>query len=265
MPALDPLIQHAAPFLLVLFRIAGMFVFTPLIGGASVPMVARALFAFSLAVAVYPSVPAETTALPDLDLVSYVPLMFTEVLIGAVIGLIASLPLIATQMAGHLMGYQMALGLAQAYNPDLDVEGSAISQILYYLALASFLTLGGLDGVFAALLATFDTVRVGAFGVDLVPLDLFTGLLAGSFELAIRLSAPVVGIVMLMLVAMGFMMKTMPQINILSVGFAAKIMGGLTMLLFILVVVDRVLADEIARVSGLLMEWASSLGEAPGG
>ena len=103
----------AIPFMLVLARITGIFLLTPVLSSASIPRRYKALLAVTLSAAVFPLAQQSglssdiVTSLPALALV-----LFSELLIGFVIGLIASMPLIAVQMAGFLMGYQMGLGLA---------------------------------------------------------------------------------------------------------------------------------------------------------
>jgi flagellar biosynthesis protein FliR len=58
------------------------------------------------------------------------------------------------------------------------------------------------------------------------------------------------------LVAMGFLMKTMPQINILSVGFAIKIVVGLTILAATLYAIDEVVVDELSGIIDHVLRWS---------
>lgn len=259
---IEPLLPHTVPFLLVLSRLLGVFVFTPLLTSASLPRMVKVMVALAFTAAVYPTVASRLTPTPEPDLVVLAPLMLTEVMIGATIGMLASLPLIMLQMGGYIMGYQMGLALAQAYNPELDTQSGVLGQLLYFLGMAAFVTMGGLELVFLSLLRTFDSVPIGAFSADVMPLDLFVGLLDAGFGFALRIAAPVLAVVVMILVAMGFVMKTMPQINIMSVGFAMKIMAGLATLLAIIYVVDQVTGEEIERVLMLIARWSGSPGGA---
>ncbi|MEZ6318027.1 MAG: flagellar biosynthetic protein FliR [Phycisphaerales bacterium] len=256
----QPLLPHVTPFLLVLSRLLGVFVFTPLLSSASMPRQVRVMIAVSFTAAVYPTIAARLAPIPELSLVVLAPLMLTEVMIGVVIGMIASLPLIMLQMGGYIMGYQMGLALAQAYNPELDTESGVMGQLLFFLGMAAFVTLGGFELVFLSLLRTFDSVPLGAFAADVMPLEIFVGLLDAGFGFALRIAAPVLAVVIMILVAMGFIMKTMPQINIMSVGFAMKIMAGISTLLAVIVVVNQVTGEEIERVLMLVAQWSASPG-----
>ena len=58
-------------------------------------------------------------------------------------------------------------------------------------------------------------------------------LLDGAFEMLLRCSLPVLTIVLAQTILMGFLGRSVPQINILSVGFLVRIPIGL--LVFVLV------------------------------
>lgn len=253
------------PFMLVLTRITGIFVFTPLISSESIPRRYKALLAVTLAAAVFPM--AKQATLPistTLDLPTLGIILFSELLVGVVIGLIASMPIIAVQMGGFLMGYQMGLGLAQTFNPEMEGSDGVVNQLMFTLGISVYLTAGGLELILVALLSTFENVPTGSFSSQDIPLDLIVGMINSGIDLAIRLAAPVMGVIMLSLIAMGFVMKTMPQINILSVGFAAKILSGLSILMVALGAINIVIHDEILASLEMLIIWAQSIGQSGG-
>lgn len=252
----------AIPFMLVLTRITGIFVFTPLLSSMSMPMRFKALLAVTLSAAAFPM--AEQATLPAqmvMDLPTIGIIMFSELLIGISIGLIASMPLVAVQMAGFLMGYQMGLSLAQTYNPEMEGNDGVINQLLFTMGIAVYISAGGIDMILVALLGSFENVPTGAFGADDVPIDMIVGLINSGIELAMRLAAPVLAVIVLSLISMGFVMKTMPQINILSVGFAAKIMAGLTILMVSLGAINAVIHEETLVGLTELISWTESLGQ----
>lgn len=259
MPSLEPILPHVLPLMMVVIRLTGLFIFTPMLSSGSVPFQFRALLAFMFALAIYPFVPPiPFTA--SLDLVQLVPLLFAELLVGAAIGLIASLPLLAVQMGGYLMGYQIGLSLAESFNPELDANGSVTGDLLFYMAAFIFISIGGLDILFATLAESFHTAPVGLFAAGDLPLETLLAVLSSGFELAVRVATPVMIVVAMLMIAMGFVMKTMPQINIMSIGFAAQIIAGLTILLVSLTVIATVATDELHAMLETLGVWVRSLG-----
>ena len=262
MPTLDPIVPHVLPLMLVVARLTGLFVFTPLLNSSTVPIRFRALLAFMFGVALYSGAPP----IPEhawIDTVQLVPLLFAELLIGMVIGLIAAMPIYALQMGGYIMGYQMGLALAESFNPVLNTNGSVIGQALFLFAVFVFIAAGGLDIVFLSLAESLRTAPIGMFAVPDIPLDAFVGIFSSGFELALRISTPILAAVSMSQVAMGLVMKTMPQINIMSVGFAVQIVTGLLVLTLLLHIIGEVATDEIDMVMNALSDWVASLAPRP--
>lgn len=259
MPGIEAILDHVVPFLLVVMRMAGLFVFAPLIASPIFNTKFRVLLAVMMSLALYPTLPTSAQVPPDVDLFMLVPLAFSEIMIGLAIGLMSLMPLIAMEIAGMLMGYQMGLTLARAFNPEAQTQGNILGRFLFFIALAAFLDLGGLEVLFLSLAETFEHVPAGAFSVDQTPVVLFVGIVTSGYEIALRVASPVACVIMLQTISMGFIMKTMPQVNILSVGFALKIVSGIVMLAASVLVIDELAYEHIAHVLGLIMEWSESL------
>jgi flagellar biosynthetic protein FliR len=174
-------------------------------------------------------------------------------------GFLAALPIHALDLSGFLIGHQMGLGLARVYNPELETDTDSTGQLIMYMGLGAFVAIGGLEVLFLSLADTFRFVPLGQ-GVAQAPLDLVVGLIGSGFELALRVAAPVLCIIFLLMIAMGFVTKTMPQINIMSVGFTVKILAGIAMLAVSLTAMQQATAEEIQRVLRLAVGWAKGLG-----
>lgn len=255
-------IEQFGPWLLVFNRVLGVFMFTPLLASNIVPMRFKVLLGSAFAVGVYGFLPSPVREMPDASLAGHAAMMFGELMIGACIGFIAGLPLVAMEMAGQLMGHQMALSLAQAYNPELEANLNSVGSLLFFLGISAFVMMGGPETVLMILTDTFEVLPIGGFDASQTPVDLVLGVLTTGSEIAIRVSAPTIGIIMASMVAMGFLMKTMPQLNVLSVGFAVYIVGGLLMLLFALFSINDALAGFIDQTLVQAGDWARSLGPA---
>ncbi len=269
------ILDHAIPFLLVLFRLSGLFVFAPAISGSVVPAQARVLLCLMLAVGMYPTVQhaAGNLNAHDFDLLSLGWVVAGETLIGVSIGLIAALPIYAAQLGGLIMGQQMGMGLANIYNPALDVESDTVGQLLLFIAMGVFLAIGGLESLFLSVAGSFNAVPAGfALGVGseagahaanlagqsvaVVSLDLLVGVLGSGMELAMRVAAPVLCIILLETVAMGFVMKTLPQINVMSIGFATKVLIAIFGLILALTAIEHSIHEEVlAALQGIVGTW----------
>ena len=132
------------------------------------------------------------------------------------------------------------LGFATLYNPALGDEGDVVGQLFFFLALAGFLIVSGHEAIVAAVLHSFGHVPLGAFVFDTGVLTMVTGLLLSAVEVALRVAAPVIAIIFLQSIAMGFVSRTVPQLNILSLGFPLRILVGFTVMVGGLVVIADV-------------------------
>ncbi len=251
--SIEPLLPHLPAFLMVFFRLGGIFFMAPLFASAVVPIKVRVLLALVLTFCVYPVIPAQTPI--ALSMATIALAVGTELIIGLAIGFGASLPLIAMQVAGVLMGHQLGLGLARVISPDFDEQTEVLSQLLYMVALIIFLLLDGHHALLSTLVQSFDHIPLGGFMPDGGILAMAVGLLTSMFELAIRVSAPLLCIIFLETVALGFIARTVPQLNILSLGFPLRIVLGFLLLTAAVFFQFDALGEEIEHALGSLMRF----------
>jgi flagellar biosynthetic protein FliR len=256
---LKPLLAHVVPFTLVMFRLGGIFALAPTISSTIIPARYKALLTAMLAAAAYPLVAGHITTPSNITIIDLVPLIASEALIGLCIGAIAALPLLSIEMSGVIMGQSMGFGLAQVYNPESDANSEVLGQLLFYIASGIFAAIGGVEQLFGGLLASFKSVPIGAFQVSDTPLDLFVTTLTSGMVLALRVSLPVVAISFLLMVIMGVIGKTMPQLNIMSVGFTIKILAGLGVLVFATTALYETTGDEIRHALADALRWLNTL------
>ena len=263
--ALEPLLTHVPGFVLVFSRLAGLFIFAPVVSGTIIPKSVKILLTLTLAFVVYPTLDHARVVPIGLSLGDLPAMMATEVLVGLSIGIVATIPLTTVQLAGKLIGQQMGLAVGELFNPTIEIAADNVGQLLYYVALGTFLMAGGMDVMYRALVSTFDTVALGGLSSDAVPLDLLVGVVQSGFAVAIRIAMPVLAIIFLENVVVGFIMKTVPALNILSFGFPVRILVGVFILLSSLVVIGQVIGEDVAANLVILEDWAYSLTGKGGG
>ncbi|MBY0113896.1 MAG: flagellar biosynthetic protein FliR [Phycisphaerales bacterium] len=253
------MIQHLIPFTLVAFRIAGLFISAPMISSPMIPGRVKVLTAIALSGCVYPLTPAWPLNPSEISVLQLVPMVVGEALIGYVIGFLASMPIAAAEMGGVLVGQQMGYGLAKVYNPETDAESDVLSQLLMFMIFAGYLAGGGLEHVFRAVVSTFERVAPGGIGFTQAPLQTMLGVLGSSLELAIRIAMPVAAAILLLIVVFAVIAKTMPAINIMSVGFTVKVLAGIAILTIAMPVIGRVCGDELHDVMNTIDQWSRTL------
>ncbi|MDH3582979.1 MAG: flagellar biosynthetic protein FliR [Phycisphaerae bacterium] len=253
--SLLPILPHLPAFLLVMFRLSGIFLLAPMFGSSLVPLRVKALLALTLSFCIYPMVPLQVPAVLSVE--SLAVAVGAELLIGLVIGLGATIPLVGAQVGAELMGQQLGLSLARVFNPDTDVETTVMSQMFFLLALAIFLVLDGHHALVSVLVLSFQSVPLGGFAPGGEVVTLLTGLLDAMLALAVKVAAPLLCLVFLETVAVGFIARTVPQINILSLGFPLRIILGLGLMVAMLAVVSEALADSMTHAVSALFAFFS--------
>ena len=93
-----------------------------------------------------------------------------------------------------------------------------------------FFAVNGHHIVVAALIDTFAIVPAGQADLGLIAGEQVVPFFAAMFTVAVRIALPVLGALLLTDLAMGLVARTVPQMNVLVVGFPIKIATGVLVL-----------------------------------
>ena len=232
MPLLEPiklLFDQAPIFALVLFRVGGLLVLAPLLGSASVPAKVKVLIALVLSAAVFSLVP-QPTAAPN-NVWGLTLAVGNELLIGISMGFTLSLLFLGVQVGAELISQQMGWSLAQLVDPSSEVSSTVLAQFYVMLATLIYVMMNGPISLLRSLIQTFETMPLLAAGVAGGVQGLFESTITAAFMLGIQVAGPALTALFLAALALGFVSRTMPQLNILAAGFPIQI----TLALFILI------------------------------
>lgn len=217
------LLSKVAVFVLVLGRIGALVATAPLLKLATVPMTVRGLLAVALSMMVMPLYAHWSYASPW-NLLAFGSLLMNEVLIGLLLGLGMQVLFAGVQVAGQIVAHLSGMSLAEISSPTFEGGSSVFSEIFHYVTLAVFVALGGHRMVMAALLDTFSWAPPGRAMLGESFAEVMVGLLQQSFQLGIRAAAPIMIALLLSTLLMGLISRTLPQINVLAVGFGLNSM-----------------------------------------
>jgi len=240
-------------FILILFRVSGIVIFAPVLGSVIIPAQVKValsvLLALVLLPVVHPAVPAVLT------LGYFVAAAASESVVGMIIGFAAGLIFVGVQLGGMQIGQQMGTEIGSIFNPFLETQTSLMSEVFFIFTIFIYLGIGGHRIMLTALVDSFKTVPIGAMVLSPRNLDMLISLFGYLFVIAFAISAPVVLVLFLVTVAMGFVARTVPQMNILIVGFPVRIIVGLAVMIVTLPAVGYF----IARAIGAVMQGLSAL------
>jgi len=235
-------------YILVLFRVGGIMIFAPFFGSGLIPNKIKLAFSMVISLALAPAVAPDVAT--DFSIAWVLQTAAGESAVGLLIGYAAGLVFVGAQLAGMQIGQQMGTGIANIFNPLIEDQISLVGQFYFFFAIFIYLGMGGHHMLLAALVKSFETLPAGWLALSGKTLDMLITLFGHLFAIAFAVSAPIVLALFLTTVAMGFVARTVPQMNILIVGFPVRVIVGLTVMTFTLPSIGAFLS----RTIGTLME-----------
>ena len=139
-------------FFLAFSRVTALVMTAPIFGSRSVPLKIRLGTAVLLSLAAFPLI-----TLPEFEpsnLESLFSAIFSEVVIGSLLGLGVMIMFSAAQFAGTVIGQMAGIQISNTLDPQTGENSSTISQLFAILSLAAFALAGGPELVISALLDT---------------------------------------------------------------------------------------------------------------
>lgn len=235
--------------LLLMFRTGAFLMTIPVFGHVAIPRIVRVWLILTMTVLMFPSAMIAADRMPSTTL-GLTVVIVGELVVGFLMGFAVITLFAAVQFAGHLIGLQMGLAVANIFDPMSAGEISVIGEFYYLLSLLVFILINGHHYTLDALIRSFDLVPLGGavFGQDIG--RFLTNLTAMVFTLAIKLSAPVVITLLIVNVVLGILSRTVPQMNVFIVGFPLSIGVGLAVIGLSLPVFKLVIEKAIVGLQG---------------
>lgn len=202
----------------VMTRVSALMLFTPFPGGAAVPPRVKAGLTLAISYLLVPMYGQHVDVTAPAMLVSVIG----EFVVGALLGLSITIIFEASQLAGHYAGLQVGFSLVNVIDPQTQVDSPVLATLHQILVLMIFLQLNVHHWLLRGLSRSFEylpsaTVVLSGAAVE--------GLLrwAGAIFLAgIQIAAPMLLATMTADVALGFVSKASPQLQVLLLGFPVK-------------------------------------------
>ncbi|TVQ76235.1 MAG: hypothetical protein EA369_10300 [Bradymonadales bacterium] len=225
--------ENLLAFLLVLFRVLGVFLAAPILGNRAIPPMFTICFSLALSFLILPviSLPEVSNAASDLMILQ---LVVQEVTIGVMIGFVAAAIFAAVQAAGELFGIKLGFAMATIVDPSTQGSASILGSFYVILGGLIFLYLNGHHAILLATVKSFQLLPLGE-GFEMLSGGIFVDFVVKLVVVAIQISAPVVIVLTLLALIFGFITKMSPQMNIyFNVGFILGPLLGLTTIILTL-------------------------------
>ncbi|MCG8336450.1 MAG: flagellar biosynthetic protein FliR [Proteobacteria bacterium] len=219
-------------FFLVVLRISGIFVTAPILSSENVPRSVKLYLAVICSLILFSALPATDIKFGLFNTIDYFLLAFRELMIGLLLGFIPRMMFAAVDFAGTLVGFMMGLSIANVVDPQTDLQVSIIASLEGLIATLLFIVLDGHHIFLQAISYSYQYVPVGGFLFTTNKMDFILRAMGDVVIIGLKLGAPLVVALLLANVIMGFMARSIPQMNVFIVGFPFTI--GLGFILLIL-------------------------------
>jgi flagellar biosynthetic protein FliR len=218
---------------MVLGRLTGLFLSAPVFASRQMPVRVKIPLILVLAATMAYFVPvkyAVSLTTPG----TFAGALAVEIFVGYTIGFVAYIVFGAIQLAGQVMDMQMGFGIVNVVDPQSGMQIPLMGNLNYLVSLLVYLSINGHHYLLQAVAQSYQVIPVLGAGINQSFMDLLVELTVNMFVIAVKISAPIVMAILVTDVAMGFVARTVPQMNVFIVGMPLKIFIGLAALLIMI-------------------------------
>jgi flagellar biosynthetic protein FliR len=187
----------------------------------------------------------------------------TEFMVGIGIGFIVRLVVSIAEICGDIISPAIGLGVATAFDPTTQSTQSVVSNILRHFIVLVALIIGVHRVVLGGLLEGFRLLPIGTAGKPGELLPMIVQLTSLAFAAGVRIALPLIAVLYMTQVALAFIARAAPQMQVFNVGFAVLLGVGLFLLAAILPDISRSFIIELSQVGPRLEETLGRLGAIP--
>jgi len=244
--------DHIYTFLLLFVRISTLFVFLPFYSHMSVSIQIKAAFAFYLAIVLYPVVPITpepTTAS------AFFAAILSELIMGLFAGLAMNIVFDIVSYAGNMISFVMGFSMASIIDPQTQQQSPLVAQFLLLLATVVMLSFNGHYMLLMWMVEAIRTAPLGDIVMNHSMFDYLMNAMSGLFMFGFSIAFPIIALSLLSDVIFGMLMKTMPQFNLLVVGFPIKIFLSMSVWIAIFGSIMILFKNHFFNAIDILMRW----------
>lgn len=242
-------------YFVIFIRIIGFISIVPIIGGSTIPVMARLGFSMFLASIVYAS--GNITEIYYMDTIyGYFLLLLKEFFVGFTIGFVVYFLFNLTYLAGQLSDQQIGISMASVFDPVTQTQVPIVGNLYYFVLCTFFVVNGGCRLLINALFYSYKALPIGS-AVIVGNNGLFYTILEIMivyFKLGVLIALPVIGVILVIDVVLGVLVKTVQKLNVFVVGMPLKVFVGFFSLVIIVPMFVQVYINIYSEISKYILE-----------
>ena len=208
-------------------RISSMLFVFPIFSGPQITIQLRLGLGLLLSFVIYHLVPVANISPGLFDLAMG---GVCQVVLGLIVGYIASLVFAGVQFAGELIDLQIGFAVANVLNPTTQQQVTIIGEFQLAIATLVFLATDSHYFLIQGIAGSFNLVPLPYISLDPSVAGNIVLFFTQTFLIVFKIAAPTVFALFIANVAMAFMAKVAPQMNVFVVGLPIQVSVGLIMM-----------------------------------
>lgn len=233
-------------FSLIFMRMSGFVLMNPLFGRRNIPAYVKGgmIMVFTLLIYSY-----SAAQVPEpVNSVEFAVLLFKEFAFGYVIGFVMELFFMVITFAGSVIDFQMGLSMATIYDPQSNSQVAVTGSIYNAYLVMLFFAVDGHLALLKLLITSADVIPYGQVAIGANAAWAVIEIFSQCIIMAVKFAFPIIAIEFITEIAVGILMKIIPQINVFVVNIQAKIIIGILMLIFLFSPMSDYLGDIISQM-----------------
>ncbi|MEO6601666.1 MAG: flagellar biosynthetic protein FliR [Polyangiaceae bacterium] len=246
---------EAGVFALETVRVAGVVIAAPL-AWLSAPVRVRGALVLLLAFAAHAEGAAALRPMPFEQMTFSVG---SEFMLGLGIGFVVRLFVAIAEMAADHIAPMMGIGAAQLFDPQTKNMQNVMATLLRNFAVLLGLIAGIHRTVLGAVLASFKIMPVGTITNPALETPVILAMTAEAMASGVKIAIPFIAILFMSQIALAFISRAAPAMQIFSIGFAVTLATGALIMILVLPDMGIELLAEVSRSGGKIETLLASM------
>lgn len=237
---------------LIFVRLLGFFRFAPVFCRKEIPALVKIPMAILVTIIIVPMMkPLEILNQVD----SFILSILLNIVVGAMLGYMARLIVIAVDCGAEMINMQMGLTSATTLDPSSSGQVSILSNIISLMGLLIFINLGGIYWLFKALMKSFEIFPIYAVHIPLAKfanMELLIKLSSNTLYMGLQIASPILLATLAQDIILGVISRTAPQVNVFQLSFLFKPVLGAAIMIWILPMFMNVIEQYFLSFANIL-------------
>jgi flagellar biosynthetic protein FliR len=242
-------------------RLTGIVAVAPL-GWDQAPLRARAAFVLMTALAIH-SLHPKMLHPQTFNVFEWMVLVIVEFLFGVGMGFVVRIAVSSAEIAGEAISSAIGLGAAQMFDPQNGAPSTIVTRIFRMLAILLALGIGAHRILLAAVFDSFRLVPIGAIHNPGAATEVLLNLVSNAIAAGTRMAIPVIALLFMTQIALAFISRAAPAMQVFSVGFAVTLGIGVLALVLTLPDMAHEMLVQLSYLGRQVELVAAAIGQLP--